>query len=275
VKQGATSTLVQPFRTKQFDRTNGALEISFGPFSQKKVLAQFSVVVADGPDLTVSGNIDPPARLALYRRIAIAKNAFDVVSADTRPDAAIRAKTLATAVHALSASAVQEKYPQVVRQLLQTEAQAIAAADNLGRDIRDLIVANDMLTPEQITTFKERINIALETAPPELKPQLERIKAEIELEERAATQLESAVRVLRDNFETDLDRMIAEYQSLVLEYAQYIPASELAAQSPVPAPTRARLANVLRPADVMIGDAALGGRGAAIRAAFGVTAAAR
>jgi hypothetical protein len=77
-----------------------------------------------------------------------------------------------------------------------------------------------------------------------------------------------SIKLIRDNLETAFDRQIAEYQTLVLEYAQFVDDETL--RDTISPSQRAFILNGLSPTDVQIADNTLGGRGKAIRQAAGL-----
>jgi hypothetical protein len=73
---------------------------------------------------------------------------------------------------------------------------------------------------------------------------------------------------VQGNLISSVDAQIVDYQTLVLEYAQFVDNDTLS--SAIPAKDKAAINAGLSRSDVHIADSALGGRGQSIRAASGL-----
>jgi hypothetical protein len=88
---------------------------------------------------------------------------------------------------------------------------------------------------------------------------------------RARTAVEGtsgAVQILRERFFSEIDRIVGEYQALILEYAQYVTLDDL--EHTISQDERQAVARRLSPRDVIVRDSVLGGRGKSLRLFFGL-----
>jgi hypothetical protein len=94
------------------------------------------------------------------------------------------------------------------------------------------------------------------------------MKDELTRARDAASATSSAINVARDHFSKQIDDQLADYQALVLEYAQFVTDEEL--ERVVPASQRDTLRSRFASGDVLISDDALGGKGLKLRSLFGI-----
>jgi hypothetical protein len=181
-----------------------------------------------------------------------------------------RAKTLATAIHILSARAVDTGYAGFVREYLKSRAKDIAVADERSLQILDVVMTNAELTPEQVANLISRIDVLSDQLSGADRAALIKIREELKSAQGAVDQGAKAVRILHDRYKTEFDRRVREYQGLILELAQYLPASELLSGAILDEQVKNAIKLRVRGRDVVIVDGAAGGRGSPIRAAFGL-----
>jgi ankyrin repeat protein len=270
VVQAGTSTAIAPGASVIFDRSAGDLQITAGPVQSKVFGLHYTISMGDGPPTDVSDDFSLPARMATYARIASLKAQFDNLPNGAGGDQTVEAKTLATAIYVLSAEAVKHQYLQNIRQLLVERRDAIANADARVRDLRDAIIASDTMTPAQIDLTIARVDSLLPQLSGDQKQALQHIRDELVAAKTAVAGTNQAIHIVRDDYYTWLDGVIAEYQGLMLELAQYVTPDELLSSGLVSGAQAAAIKQVLRPSDVLIGDGAVSNHGAAIRAAFGI-----
>jgi hypothetical protein len=177
---------------------------------------------------------------------------------------------LTTAIHIASATAVKEKYPDYVAVALRSRAADIAALDAQVVALRNAVLSQAAMTPAQIDLLITRIDGLLADPNVSDHAALQQIKAGLVRAKGAATSGSAAVEVLRQSLYSEVDRIVRDYQVLILEYAQYVPIQQL--QNVIPVATRSEILKRVNPLDVAIQDTALVQNGANIRTTFGLPA---
>jgi len=256
VRQGETAVV---------DRSRGDVEVRLeavhAPFFAGVELA---LDLPRGPTISLQEGLSAKHRNDAYKRLAELKAQADITTRAFRdPLQSIRLKTLHSAAHILSAMAVLRRFPDHVKELLLSRAHDIQSADERVAQIRNLVIAVDALTPEQIDLLLVRIDLLL--AEPGLmnRPSLTLIRDELVRARTAAAETATAVNLLRERFKGDIDRIAADFQNLILEYAQYVTNEEL--EDLLDPTARESIRARLSPKDIVIRDEMLSGRGAAVR----------
>ena len=253
------------------DRSVGPVTITLEPI-EAAIIRKVSVVITtnEGPPVLAGNGFSMTERRSTYDQLVqLRKKLLEAQSAAGDSQAILDAKTYATAIHIISAQSVVARYPDVVHEFLVSRAQDIANADQHVIDIRNTIIASSTMTPAQIDLLLARIDILLADSSTGNRQELSTIRAELLREKQAVTDTSENIQLLHDHFTTDLDRIIKEYQALILEYAQYVTDAQLA-NTLVPA-VRASIFARVAPADVLILPSALANRGNLLRNSFGLT----
>jgi hypothetical protein len=253
------------------DRSIGDITIALEAVETRVVPSiTLSVTFNSGPVSPVGTDFSIADRVLTYDRLVELKQQLaQATSASADPLEAIRAKTLATAIHIISADTIVAKYPNIVRELLLTRAQDIATADQRTFDIRNLVLATSTMTPAQVDLLISRIDVLLADSSVQHQDALTLIRDQLVNARNSAQATSSAITVLRANFQTDLDRIVKEYQMYILEYAQYVTDEQLKAL--LNGAQRQAISTRLSPADVLISKDALSGRGQLLQTAFGLS----
>jgi hypothetical protein len=178
-------------------------------------------------------------------------------------------KTLTTAIHITSALAVKERYHDAVMLLLRQRAQDLQNIEDQVVQIRNLALAGAALTPDRIDLILARVNqLMADPAFAAYRDTLELMERELIRARDSAAGATGTIEVLRDHFSKQINDQIAEYQLLILEYAQFVTDKDL--ENTITPGSRAILRSRLVPSDVFIFDNALGGRGSMLRTLFGL-----
>lgn len=267
VQNGETWEIL-PGDTLELDRSRGSIDVLMQRVSSPIFMLDFSVSLGAGPVAAAEREIHDGARAATYARIFTLRSEAARLPQQGSAGAELRAKTLATSIHITSAMAVREKYPQVIRERLIRRAEDIRHLNAQVVALRNAVIAQSSMTPAQIGEMIGRIDRLLLDLPEAERAPLRQIRVALVRVQAAATGANDAVEVLREQLYSDVDRMVRDYQALILEYAQYVPVATLT--SMIEEPTRAAIRERIHPADVVIHDQTLGQQGAALRRAFGL-----
>ena len=171
----------------------------------------------------------------------------------------------------LSARTVREKYPAHVVVEVRKLAREIARADQRVLEIRNLVVNSSKLTVAQVDLLLRRIDLLTpELADPKQRAILDKIRDGLVKARNVLGNASADIRILRDNYYTDADRMIEEYQAAILELAQFVSVEQLEALVNLSPVDRNAIEKKLTNADVVIPDSAVSGRGKFLRSAFGL-----
>lgn len=271
VVQNNVATEIQYWRPISFDRSAGPLDIAVGPFDAADFQIFFGVQNTTGLQIGVSEKFyDLADRMSTYARIAAAKASLDELAIGPDADKSVKAKTLATLIHILSAEAVQRQYLQEVKGRLHDVANDIIGDDSSVCAITHAIVENDTIAPQEFDLTIAKIDDLISKTTPGQRQELSEVRKQLEDAKEAATKTGSAIQILRDKFNTELGRKIAEYQGLVLEFAQYVPVESLMETSAINPNERDTVSRHVQGCDMIITDRAFDGQGSAIRTAFGL-----
>jgi hypothetical protein len=248
------------------DRSAGDFDITLLQMGGNKIpslslILQFN----EGPDTSVSPGLTWSERLGTYQKLRELWVEFDNA---TGAGEGIRAKTAATAIRVISARAVVAKYPDVVKELLRSRAADIAKANEEVMALRKVAIANGISTPEDAQLAVARLDKLLAAPDISQRDTIIVLRNELERAASAAKERNEAMNLLKEHLISAVDAQVADYQMLVVEYAQYVPNDELL--NTLPENTRVAIMRRVSPKDVIITDSFLDGRGGPIRAAFGL-----
>jgi ankyrin repeat protein len=272
VQQGATNTDIEPGKSAQFDRSLGELKIVVGPETWPTFSYQVDVRLESGPKVESSNDFLLPARMATYARIAAYKEELDQLTsgANIGPSGAIKAKSLSASIHLLSATAVSRQYVQNVMQLLTRSARDIAFADDRLHELTSTLIASNSFTAEQIDLIIAQLDELKDKISKDDGQDLDGIKATLKRLREAKSSEDRNLQLLAEGFRSNLATLIAEYQGLVLEAAQYYSAEELSGRHDLSDDVKKRLQAKIKAWEVSIPNAAMGGQGKQLRAVFGI-----
>jgi hypothetical protein len=268
---------VKPGEVAAFDRSNGDLKLTLDEVSDASQASgsisdvKVTVLLGLGPPVDLSDDISEKARMETYSRIGHLRSILDYVL--NSPDAAgqaLEAKTLYTAIHILSAKAIRAKYPDVVLERLRNRAIDIAGIHEETIALRNAAIAANGETADQVDVIIARMDelLADKDLPQSQKDILLPMRQELVDARDNAKATSSTVQIFRDKFNSEIDRITADYQMLILEYAQYIPFDKL--KGVLDDNSVEQIHERVAPSDVFIKDGDLSGHGAAIREAFGL-----
>jgi len=266
---GLASLTVAPGGQVTFDRSLGGATVTvaevqgftFPPLS-------FALRLNEGPEVRVPADVSHEVRFKTYRALAQIQSQIRLQNAAPDPNNGLYLKTLHTQARMISANAIKQKYADIARALLVSRAQDLGALDAQVLAVRRLVIANASLSPDDVDVTIARIDALLADPTTASRDTLTKIRQELVRARDAVGQAGGAISVVQANLISSVDAQIADYQTLVLEYAQYVDSDTLS--SAIPANAKARINAGLSPNDVHIADSVLGGRGASIRAASGL-----
>lgn len=279
VTQNSHPTPVGLGSTEIFDRSAGPLTITIGPVKAKAyaMSAEVSFIRhpsllfgddglrirhADGGIAFVSTNFRPETRAVLYAQLARLHEEFAALGlAQT-----VRRKTILTALSVISAWAVREKYPEAIETELRSLADTLAVLDERVTQLLTLVVEGNVTTPAHIEDMVHQVEQLLPSVAAPERADLARLRQRLIDLQRSSASITLASDALRAGLETDVERNVRRYQSLILELAQYRPSTA----GIIPASTRHEIAKRLRPRQSIIEDIVLDGRGADLRRDFGL-----
>lgn len=269
VTQNGRLTPVGPGDRQVFDRSKGALDIQVGPVTSRVLgLQSVAVTAGVGPKLDYDlGSFSLERRTAVYAAIAQLLHEKGQLPTKPTPGTEARNKTLAAAVRLLTARLVKARVPAFLEETLRSRAREIAHLDSRLVELHRVLYAN-VVTPAELTQTLQRIDLLLPQLDPSQRARLQDVRRQVEATRDAAGNTTAAITILKGSFYTDVHRLAAEYQALILEYAQYVPDAKLEALlSPS---ERASISARLLASDVVITDDAHDGRGARLRSFFGL-----
>lgn len=266
---GLAPLTVAPGGSVTFDRSLGGATITlaevqgftFPPLS-------FALRLNEGPEVQVPADVSREARFKTYRALAQIQSQIRLQNAAPNPNNALYLKTLHTQARMISANAIKQKYADIARALLVSRAQDLRALDAQVLAVRKLVIAGASLSQDDVDVTITRIDALLADPNTANRDTLTKIRQELVRARDAVGQAGGAISVVQANLISSVDAQIADYQTLVLEYAQYVDSDTLS--SAIPADAKAVINAGLSPSDVQIADSVLGGRGASIRAASGL-----
>ena len=267
-QKGKVST-IKHGEARLFDRSLGPLDIQLGPVTGR-VLGVQSVAVTAGVGPSIDYDLSKFAletRMPVYA--AIAQQKLRRSKLPDTDDAAVKDKTLAVATQLLTAKLEAAKVPAHLEEILRTQADYLVSLDERLVELHQLLNVT-LLTPQDLHQSIVRINLLLPQVSPKAREELVTLKQQVEAARDSVANSSIALDTLRGGFSTDVQRFAREYQSLILEYAQYVPNEKLAAI--VEEEERRWIGKRLQPSDVLISDDAVGGRGAELRRLFGLPA---
>jgi ankyrin repeat protein len=264
---GGRMESIAPGQSKIYDRSKGDLTISLDPVDAKVFSLQVSATVLAGAD-PIDRADDPRIENRMAAYIQMAK-----LRALTRPPTGqgeddVINKTVASETMALTEKCLDADYRRNVLTALRTQAQAIVNLDNRVTDLRNLVIAAAALTPDEIRSALQQINALLANPSTGNRSTLLAVQSALNDALPAAINVGTAVAHLSVDTFDDVDRILEDYQALVLEYAQYVPVQSL--DGTLDAASLAAIKARLDPHDVSVPDKALSGHGKAIRSAFGL-----
>lgn len=248
---------------------------SFGP-SETFHLA-FTVLPQVPPDITVSTNLGLLTRLSTYVRLATFRKAYDESILGSCPSDRITRVTAEVALRAISANAVMGQYIEHLKEEIVDLAMDIAQADSELIELNRVLAANARLRPEQIAlliTQIDRLQLRQNPQDPSLETDessdLAIMRNELISAQKALKAGVEAAVVFHDKYSSRLQRKLFRYQGDVLEYAQFSLLSELERNTILKANIRSWVKARISVTDVIISDGSAGGKGKAIRTAFGI-----
>lgn len=269
-RQGDSVVRVDPGKSVVLDRSNGQIEVTLEPVTSLTFSLAMKVSLSGGPPISILPGLSTSERSAVYAQLAKWKSAFDGFPENAPLNEIVRKKTLWTAIHVLSAMAVERNYPSHIREQFLLRARDVAGLEKSTFDLRNAILDQSELTSGQIDLLIARIDGLLGSASGSDEAALKEIRRELVDARKAVASSGNSLRVFSENFFSEVDRVVRDYQTLALELAQYVLPADLVTL--VPADTRARINEILSPRDVIVPDEALGGKGAGIRDALGLPA---
>jgi ankyrin repeat protein len=262
-----TSGVLAPDESTVLDRSVGPITLEMDEVRARVFSLRVEIERMAGEDIqALSGNPSTANRMAFYTRLAQLHRQRTPVPANTAER--VSDKTLASTIAALSAEGYLANYPTVVLALLRQQADVIANLDLQVRAIQNAVLAQATYTPAQIDVLVAQIDAALANPATGDPAVLRTIRSELIRLRASAEATGVAVNELRNTLFTDADLYIELYQALVLEYRQYVPSSAL--DTAVNPDIRQSIAARVSGREVLIGDAAAGGTGRALRASFGL-----
>lgn len=270
VEQGGRETKIGLGEAAVFDRSLGDLAITVGPVTSRVLEVQAVAITAgEGPSLDYEiASFALPERMEVYAAIARYLEEKSLLTASVE-NAEVRAKTLATAIHLLSAKLVTARTVPFLVQTLKMRAADIVQMDSRLVDLHRVLYANTV-TPADLDLAIQRIDLLLPQLGPEARARLNTVREQIVAVRTSAGPVSTELTILNGTFSDDLRRLVREYQALILELAQYLPNSEL--QSLVSSSDRAWIESRLQASDVVLDDNSAGERGASLRTMFGLPA---
>lgn len=271
VQNGRTEN-VYPGSSRRFDRSKGALTVKLGPRQSRLFGAETRIRWHRGPP-RLPTTYEDRLRTQAYvdiARLQDRRRRIDAALGGSTPDAEdllIERKTLDAAIRVRSADAALA-YPEGIANDLRRRLVDIAAIDQNLVALHGALNADGILTAEevevQIAWIKARLSGCAAGGCLDLRNTL----AMLERARAALSASSNAVHILLGQFEDEIDRQVRDYQSLILEYAQFVDPATLA--NMVPPKTRDIIRAKLSPRDTLIPDQAAGQNGAALRAQFGL-----
>lgn len=263
---GANGT-VAPDESVILDRSAGAITLEMDQV-RARVFALYVEVERLEGEVVETLPADPSVanRMKFYARLAQLRARRSAVPTTVAERAAD--KTLASTVAALSVEAYIANYPTVVLALLRQQADVVANLDLQVRSIQNAVLAQATYTPGQIDALVAQIDVALAVPTTSNVDVLRNIRTELVRLRASVDASGIAVNELRTTLFTDADLFIELYQALVLEYRQFVPSTAL--DTAIGPTVRQAIAARISPRDVIIGDAAAGGMGKALRVHFGL-----
>lgn len=267
-KQGDINFRIDPGKNLVLDRSLGPIEVTIQPVTSTTFSLQLEVDLPPGPPISISPGLSTEERAAVYGQLAKWKEGFEGYPENAQLDAIVKKKALATAIHVLSAMAVDKNYPSHIRDRLQLRAQDVAALNRATLELRDAILSQSELTKGDIDLLIARVDALQQAASGTDKTALDQMKSELVAARDSVINSGAALRVFSENFFSDVDRVVRDYQTLGLELAQYVLPGDL--DKVVPDETRNSISNTISQRDVIIKDSALEGQGDAVRTALGL-----
>ncbi|MEY9536924.1 ankyrin repeat domain-containing protein [Sinorhizobium fredii] len=271
VTQGDNAFQIDPGDKLTFDRSAGQIDVALSAGRTPVFSLQLSVDVGHGPETGAATGFDVKSRLTLYAKIDVLKNRLRRILDGTEAAPIGRSKTLASAIRALTAEAIEAKFGDVVRELLKQKVKEVIRMDVRIRDLRDVIIANAALDSAQIDLWLDKLRQLESTVDADQQPAIRAMVASLEQLKEQAIAEGRAVKVLKDNFFTDADAVLMEYQALILELGQFVSVGEIEQVAPS-AVDRDAIARKIKLSDILIGDGAMGGHGHEVRQLFGLQA---
>jgi hypothetical protein len=263
-QQNHQNQTIGPGYFLHFDRSEGDLTVTSSAIQVDNFRTiRISQTLNIGPQLVKSADSTSTGRLTFYRQLAGITS-----SRDFNGEASVVSKTLHTQVRMMSAYAVRSGFAKVIRELLVSRARDLASDDQQVLALRNLVLSQTSLGVDDVDLTIKRIDQLLSDPNTANRDTLGIVRQELIRARDAVGDNGSAVKVLRNNLISEVDRQIADYQTLVLEYAQFVDDATLG--STIPPEVRAKILSGINPTDVRITDDTLGGRGPAMRLATGL-----
>ncbi|NTA19302.1 ankyrin repeat domain-containing protein [Agrobacterium tumefaciens] len=267
-KQKDVTYRIDPGQSVILDRSLGPIEVTVNPVTSDTFSLHVEVRRSTGPTFALASGLDITDRTALYVYLAKWQKAFAGFPENAPPETIVRKKTLFTAIHVLSAMAVDKNYPSHVQELLKLRAADVVALRQSTFDLRDAILGYRELSVGQIDLLIARIDILLADAASADQTALRQIRSELVAARSSVAKTGKSLKVFSETFFSDADRIAREYQTFALELAQYVKLDEI--EQSISNSTRAIVSQRLRPRDVIISDEMLEGRGKLLRQALGL-----
>lgn len=260
---------ISPGEKRVFDRSAGDISVELQRVKTKIFTFWIPVRFGRGPDIVVAQeDLGAGARALAYARIAALRAELKSVQDQAAPGSALRARTLATAIRVHSLETYRVRYAAVVLELLKIRARDLANMEMRVIELRNAVFAQSQLSADEIDLLITRANGLIAIASSAERPALEQIRDGLQRARNSVAQSHVAVRVLRENFYSNVDAIIRDYQGLILEYAQYARPAEY--QGMLDSADRAKILERVDARDVLIDNNMAGSSGAALRAAFGL-----
>lgn len=269
VKQaGIPDRLVSAGATRIFDRSLGALTIELGPRESQLYDTSLTVRWKEGPQLGEL-KIEDGARTATYVAMARMRDRLATLEeAQVGESSLPEMKTLHTALHIASAKAVEARYDETAENNLSRLIPILVALDVRVVALHRALTADSSLTADEIDVQLAVLDDLLRGCGP---ADCAERRATRELLGRARATLStssSALSTLLGQFQTEVDRLSRDYQSLILEAAAYVDRATMATW--LADATRNQIKSKLTARDVFIRDTAAAGKGKELRLLFGL-----
>jgi ankyrin repeat protein len=279
VTQGQRSETLGPGQSLTFDRSNGDIDLNIERIEGKEMTVSVDIKLAKPPAVDLGADVSTEQRLKTYttlaklrhKRLEAIKMAGQAATIPVKTENLVLANALDAAERRLSALAVQKNYLGVVRELCRHYAAEVARLPLAEANLRKLLASRLSFTTEDLKLLIQDLNTKIAEAPKSHRLTLESIRNALAKAKDAAQVQDKAIEVVREGLFESFDRLIFEYQGLILELAQFEGLKDLPKKLPVTAEQRAAIRARISASDVFIADDSFGGKGAQMRQALGLT----
>lgn len=257
---GQDPSSVKAGRSEKYDRAKGALtfEIAVGP-TQRALVVSWDIIYNQGPDTRVSRNLDLEHRLDTYVRMAQLQRIGRL--SDTELYAARSARV---AVRAMTGRVIKASYFEHVKALFGPIKEELARTSLEVSRFRAFVLEHTELTQDVLPTLRDLAEELRRSSAPELTDLIDGILTAEEL----ARQAELYLGLFENLLISRTTEIIARYQTLALEIAQFIPDEDLMDEFPITTKDAHRISATILKRDEKIHAEDVGGRGSRLRQHF-------